>query len=266
MIHKPTFFKSSARAVATVLAVFFLASGVCRSASQIFTIKVAAGDDKTRAQELCEYMLSRGYPAYILYEDSFEVRSGPYESFESAEVHLERMIYEDKLACEILDESAMPQQAVGDSVPGRELALDDSANYADSTAQKIIQLSIDLFGHPYKYGGQSVGKGIDCSYYVQRIFSELSVRLPRTAAEQYKTGKCPPSPDSLRVGDLVFFKKTYWRRAKGKQIPYTRINHVGIYIGNGEFIHATVNVKKVTISNLAEPYYAKRYAGARRVL
>ncbi len=243
-----------------------MSTGFCGAATQNFTIRVAAGDDRTRAQELCEYMLSRGYPAYILYENSCEVRSGPYESFDLAQAHRRRMISEDKLACEILDESALPQQSVGDSVPGRDLAPDDSVNYADSTAQKIIQLSIDLFGHPYKYGGQSVGKGIDCSYYVQRIFSKLSVRLPRTAAEQYKTGKELPNPDSLRVGDLVFFKKTYWRRAQGKRIPYTRINHVGIYIGKGEFIHATVNVKKVTISNLAEPYYAKRYAGARRVL
>ncbi|MDI6757119.1 MAG: C40 family peptidase [Endomicrobiia bacterium] len=259
---------SAAFFISATLAVF---SPEALRASGIFSIRAASsGSDRERAESLCEYLLSRGYPAYIVYEDSCEVRSGPYDTFESADAHRARMIAEDKLAAEILDESALPQHdeapAAGDYLPGRDVGSSDFAAYSDSTAKKIIELSIDLFGHPYKYGGQSVGKGIDCSYYVQRIFSELSVRLPRTAAEQFKAGAALSSESDLRVGDLVFFKKTYWRGVNRRRVPYTRINHVGIYIGDGEFIHATINVKKVTISNLSEPYYLKRYAGARRLL
>ncbi len=73
----------------------------------------------------------------------------------------------------------------------------------------------------------------------------------------------------LKVGDLLFFRKVYLskkKNKKGKRITYSRINHVGIYIGNGEFIHATINVKRVTISRLNEPYFVRHYAGARRIL
>ncbi|MFP5245608.1 MAG: C40 family peptidase, partial [Thermoanaerobaculia bacterium] len=80
------------------------------------------------------------------------------------------------------------------------------------------------------------------------------VDLPRTSASQYLVGE-PVERDALQSGDLVFFRNTY--RAG--------ISHVGIYVGNGRFVHAASTSKDVRIDRLDSPYYAKRFAGGRRV-
>ena len=106
---------------------------------------------------------------------------------------------------------------------------------------------------PYKFGG-STTLGIDCSAYVKKAYGLLDIELPRTAREQFKTGEAVEK-EQLSAGDLVFFK-TY------ASFP----SHVGIYIGNNLFIHASSMAKKVTIDNLDAPYYMKRFIGAKRLL
>jgi cell wall-associated NlpC family hydrolase len=94
--------------------------------------------------------------------------------------------------------------------------------------------------------------GIDCSGFVRRIFKDLfNVRLPRSTALQVNTG-CKVSKDQLKAGDLVFFH------------PPNKIRHVGIYLGRGEFAHASTS-KGVTISRLNTTYWRKAYWTARRV-
>lgn len=245
-----------------VVVLFFLFSEILVAQSWY----VLAGSFQTacEAEKFCKYLIDAGYPAYVLYDNSFQVRIGPYDELSEANLNKENLIADKKISAVVIQEEDLAGQR-DDFLPGVEVSRDTLSVYHNEMAKKIIQLSIELFGHPYRYGGSIVGQGIDCSYYVQRIFKELSVSLPRSSIEQFKVGRSVDIAD-LRVGDLVFFKKTYYRRVKKRKIPYTRINHVGIYIGRGEFIHATVNVKKVTISKLSEPYYARRYAGARRVL
>ena len=107
-------------------------------------------------------------------------------------------------------------------------------------------------GTPYRMGGMS-RKGIDCSGLVQLTFKQrFGISLPRTTKEQAKQGD-KISLRKLKPGDLVFFK-TGWR---------TR--HVGIYIGNGKFFHASTS-KGVIISKLNNVYWQKKYWRARRVL
>lgn len=137
--------------------------------------------------------------------------------------------------------------------------------YNNEKVKKIIQTALELYTTPYRWGGTNVDKGIDCSFFVQYVFSKFGVKLPRTSREQFKVG-IPVSREELKCGDLVFFKKTRYKKVKGKIKKYEYINHVGIYLVNGEFIHATINSKKVTISSLDEPYFKIRFAGARRVL
>lgn len=137
--------------------------------------------------------------------------------------------------------------------------------YTDEMVIKIIKTALQLYTVPYKWGGSSLEKGIDCSFFVKYVFSELGINLPRTSQEQYRVGK-PVSKEELRCGDLVFFKKSRYRKVKGKIRKYEYINHVGIYLVNNEFIHATRGSKKVTISSLEEPYFKKHFAGARRVI
>ncbi len=143
---------------------------------------------------------------------------------------------------------------------------DETLNiYNNEKVKKIIQTALELYTTPYKWGGTNIDKGIDCSFFVQHVFSKFGIKLPRTSREQFKVG-VPISREELKCGDLVFFKKTRYKKVKGKIKKYEYINHVGIYLINGEFIHATINSKKVTISSLDEAYFKTRFAGARRIL
>jgi cell wall-associated NlpC family hydrolase len=238
---------------------------------------------QSEAEAMHQELAGRGYPVYVLYGENYEVRIGGYDTREKADEVAEKLKNEEKIVARVIEEEDLDQyQALSDAAEaierddtaeGIEVNPEMSKAYNDPHAQKIISLALDLFGHPYKYGGTSIGKGIDCSFFAQTIFKGLGIPLPRTSGEQFKTGQAA-DPSSLKVGDLVFFKKTYYsttkRKKKGKvrvrRVGVTRINHVGIYIGNGEFIHATLNTNRVTISRLDEPYFVKRFAGARRVL
>jgi cell wall-associated NlpC family hydrolase len=118
---------------------------------------------------------------------------------------------------------------------------------------RLVLFAKKMLNIPYKFGGNSF-LGIDCSAYVQKVYSIAGIELPRTAREQFNEG-IPVEKEELTIGDLVFFK-TY------ASFP----SHVGIYLGNNLFIHASSKSKKVTIDNLDTPYYAKRFIGAKRLL
>jgi peptidoglycan endopeptidase LytE len=119
---------------------------------------------------------------------------------------------------------------------------------------KVITFAKKLLNIPYKFGGNSI-LGIDCSAYVKKVYGLLGVNLPRTAREQFKEGGEALDKDQLSIGDLVFFR-TY------ASFP----SHVGIYLGNNLFIHASSRGKKVTIDSLETPYYLKRFIGGKRFL
>lgn len=134
-------------------------------------------------------------------------------------------------------------------------ALKNSANYvaASSQADAIIATAKKYIGVPYLWAG-STPSGFDCSGFVQYVFQAHGISLNRTAATQYRHGTYV-SKSNLQPGDLVFFQNTY----------KAGISHVGIYIGDGKFIHASSS-KGVTISNLSSSYYVSHYYGARRIL
>lgn len=108
-----------------------------------------------------------------------------------------------------------------------------------------------FMGTPYVFGGTSEG-GIDCSGFTMRVFMMNGIRLPRTADVQYSVGS-PVGKGKEESGDLVFFE-TY---CPGP-------SHVGIYLGGGNFIHASSS-RGVTVSNLSDSYFKNRYLGAKRV-
>lgn len=117
---------------------------------------------------------------------------------------------------------------------------------------KVLLESVDAwYGTRYRMGG-TTKKGIDCSAFVQAVFAAAySFSLPRTAREQYKAAK-RISRTELKEGDLVFFNTT------------GGISHVGIYMQNNKFIHASAS-KGVTVSDMYDPYYLSRYIGAGRI-
>ncbi len=117
-----------------------------------------------------------------------------------------------------------------------------------------VEAAYSLQGSRYIFGGTS-RSGFDCSGFVRYILSHTQgVDLPRTATDQYYHGT-PIERDQLQPGDLVFFRNTY----------KPGISHVGIYTGNGNFVHAANSHKGVREDSLDEPYFVKHYAGARRV-
>lgn len=127
-----------------------------------------------------------------------------------------------------------------------------TASYSNPKAIAVIGTAKSLIGVPYLWGGVTPS-GFDCSGFSQYVLAKNGISVPRTAAEQYNSG-ISVSKSDLRVGDLVFFT-TY------KPGP----SHLGFYIGDGNFIHASSS-KGVTISSLSSSYYAGRYIGARRVI
>jgi len=116
----------------------------------------------------------------------------------------------------------------------------------------LVKVAKGFMGAPYRLGGNTV-RGLDCSAFVKKIYSFFDVALPRTAHEQSRVGMHVSRRD-LVEGDLVFF---HTRRY---------IGHVGIYIGNNEFVHAASGRSRmVRISNLDEPYYSNHFVKAVRL-
>lgn len=112
-----------------------------------------------------------------------------------------------------------------------------------------------LLGIAYRFGSLNPTRGLDCSGLVVHVFSKLGMQnLPRTASGLASLG-AHIDKDELRFGDLVFFN------TRGR-----RYSHVGIYIGEGRFIHAATRGRKVMENSLAERYYQVRYNGARRLI
>lgn len=117
---------------------------------------------------------------------------------------------------------------------------------------KLKKTAYSFLGARYRFGGNS-RNALDCSSFVQQVFREQKVSLPRTAREQFHVGTEVVRGD-LRKGDLVFFQ-TY------ANFP----SHVGIYLGDRKMIHASSRDHRVVISSMDTPYYISRFLGARRI-
>ncbi len=125
---------------------------------------------------------------------------------------------------------------------------------ATATAQDAIDQAMDLLGIRYRRGGSSPEAGFDCSGFVGHVFREgLGLMLPRSSKEMSKSGEVIDR-EELRPGDLVFFNTM--RKA---------FSHVGIYLGDNQFVHAPRTGGRVRIEDLRDGYWMKRFNGARRV-
>lgn len=120
----------------------------------------------------------------------------------------------------------------------------------------IVAYAKKYLGTKYVYGGNSPSEGFDCSGFVKYVYGHFGISLTRTAAEQAAKGK-KVSKSDLQTGDLVFFDTNG---------GHNNINHVGIFIGNGKFIHASSPRYDVTITELSDAFYSRSYMTARRIL
>jgi cell wall-associated NlpC family hydrolase len=130
----------------------------------------------------------------------------------------------------------------------------EEVNPSDFEGSEVIREANKFVGVPYRNGG-TTANGLDCSGLVVVVYEKFGIAMPRTSHEQAKFGT-KIERSSLEPGDLVFF------RTSGS----TKITHVGIYSGDGEFIHASTRSKSVKYDRLDNRYFKKRYATARRVL
>jgi peptidoglycan DL-endopeptidase LytE len=145
-----------------------------------------------------------------------------------------RVVSDSKIVEDLKELSA----SAGESAPGMK--------------DQLLLIARRMINIPYMLGGNTYW-GIDCSAYVQKVFGLVNISLPRTAREQFRVGE-KVHKENLSIGDLVFFR-TY----------ATFPSHVGIYLGQDQFIHASSFARKVRIDRIDKPYFVKRFIGAKRL-
>lgn len=120
----------------------------------------------------------------------------------------------------------------------------------------LVNFGRQYLGATYVFGATNPSEGFDCSGYTQFAFKKvLDINLPRTAKQMAEVGMPVASNYDLKAGDLVFFNT--------RGFDYS---HVGIYIGEGRFFHASTKANAIIIGDMATPYFSSRYNGARRIL
>jgi cell wall-associated NlpC family hydrolase len=131
-----------------------------------------------------------------------------------------------------------------------------SARARDAAAELVIA-AMNFLDRPYRAGGDSADLGFDCSGFTRHLFDQtLGIELPRTADDQaHDRALSRVSRDALRPGDLVFFNTL--RRT---------FSHVGIYVGDGRFIHAPRSGAQIRVESLSASYWSRRFTGARRAV
>jgi hypothetical protein len=135
-------------------------------------------------------------------------------------------------------------------IPGNINKSPNSRN--ESLEEKIVKTALGYLGVPYRWGGLS-SRGMDCSGFVQKVFSSNGISLPRTAEEQFRVGKAVPL-DQLQIADRLYFASR-----NGK------IDHTGIYIGGGLFIHSARSKGGVSIDSIDDPKWRNMFVGAKRL-
>ena len=152
--------------------------------------------------------------------------------------------------------SVVPYKStVAASAPVTVSSSSGTATTASGTRQQIIDYAAQFLGCKYVYGGNTPS-GFDCSGYVKYVFKHFGVELTRTSASQYSTS-VRIKKSELKIGDLVFFSQT---------AGSSKVGHVGIYVGGGQFIHAAAPGKGVRYDSLNSSYYSSHYIGSGRVL
>lgn len=119
--------------------------------------------------------------------------------------------------------------------------------------QEIVYSARQHIGLPYVWGGEDPNRGFDCSGLIKYTFQEFNIQLPHRADLQFNYGQ-PVSRDALQPGDVVFFSTGGYP-----------IGHVGIYVGDNQFIHAPRRGRPVALDSISTGYFGARFVGARRI-
>jgi hypothetical protein len=199
-----------------------------------YTIQVGAFSNMDNAVRFTEKLRNQDVNAYHFLHHSglYKVRFGNFFSRESA-VERAKALYSKGIIHDFY--IVAPKQYPRDNLK-----------------DKIIRTADSFIGVPYRWGGESAEEGFDCSGFTMTVYQLNGLELPRSSRAQWRAGSFV-NREELEKGNLVFFHTTASRR----------ISHVGIYDGNGQFIHAPGKGKRVRRSSLNSRYYKAHYAGAR---
>ncbi len=207
-----------------------------------YSIQVGAFTFLDNAVRLMHNLENAGLEAYY-FKDSdnlYKVRFGNYPSYSEARQKAanlqQRRIISNFFV--VIPES---YTAARSPEPGRH-----------NLRRELVRTAHGFIGIPYRWGGESERSGFDCSGLTMVVYRQSGLNLPRVSRNQYQAGR-KISPGSIQKGDLVFFATGNTRQ----------VSHVGIYIGNGKFIHAPSTGRNVTIERMNNPYFRARFVGAR---
>ena len=139
----------------------------------------------------------------------------------------------------------IPKEAAEKPLPKPIKDTRDMGAIAARTAERFV-------GIPYRWGGDNVVEGMDCSGFVRAVYNLCGLSIPRTSRDQFKAGDLIVK-DELKDGDLVFFGASA-----------DKISHVGIYVGEGRFVHAPRRGEDIRVTAVSDSYFGKRFVGARR--
>ncbi|MFH1216658.1 MAG: NlpC/P60 family protein [Pseudomonadota bacterium] len=210
-----------------------------------YTIQVGAFGDVENAAGLSNVLNRKGLSAYYFRHESglYKVRFGDFLSLDQARDKAESLLQAGVIADYYI---VRPE-----SYAIARLGWNGDAY----VREKLISTASNFVGIPYKWGGESMEEGFDCSGLVMAVYQLNGLNLPRTSRKQYRTGKAVRAHE-LKKGDLVFFATNGGRR----------VSHVGIYTGNNTFIHAPKKGKPIQTASLDNDYFKKRYLGGRTYL
>lgn len=169
---------------------------------------------------------------------------------------VEKKVEEKAKTVEKKENNQQQSRATRREVNIEENELTSRGKDLSSKNAQIVELAKKYIGGKYVWGANGPN-AFDCSGLTQYVYAKNGIGLNRTAAEQAKQG-IKISKSELEAGDLVFFKKINSVGAG--------VSHVGIYIGNGKFIHASTPAKGIRVDNLSDDYYTTRFHSARRVI
>lgn len=228
-----------------------------------YAIQFGAFSDLANAERLARKLNDQGIDAFYFRKENgmYAVRFGDYRTREEAKRIADRLVREKMISSYYIDHPRetrrfTPVVPEVRQTPPPEIAappLERKGGGAGRSMGEIAARTAERFvGIPYRWGGDTVVDGMDCSGFVRAVFSLCGVTIPRTSAEQFRVGR-EIDRGELADGDLVFFGPTV-----------DRVNHVGIYVGNGKFVHAPRRGDDIRVSSIDEEYFTKRFVGARR--
>lgn len=210
-----------------------------------YSIQAGAFLNLDNAVRLTELLEDRGLNAYYFVHETglYKVRFGDFPSKAVACEHAE-----DLRTKGIIDEYYVVS-------PDDYAAIKERKYGQGYLRDKLVETARRFIGIPYRWGGSTPGGGFDCSGLTQAVYQLNGLNLPRSSKEQFSAG-LSINRSQLSPGDLVFFATSGGRT----------VSHVGLYTGNGRFIHAPSRGKRIRTNSLSKRYFRARYVGARTYL